>query len=263
MKIIVSHDVDHLFWREHFFKDLYISKLLVRSATLALKGVIDRKTLFARIDAWNDGRINRLRELMAYEKEMQVPATFFFVMRPGKGVAYQAMASQPFIREMLRNNISVGVHGMAYDDPAAMKEEHARFKEISGLETFGIRMHYLRQSTETLNILDQLGYSFDSSKYEVEAPSRMGNMIEFPISVMDTYAVRPQHRTIDTAKAYTLKKLEDAEKANLPFFTINFHDMLFNPAYALYKEWFTWIIELCIQRGYQFTNFEKAMPECR
>jgi hypothetical protein len=78
---------------------------------------------------------------------------------------------------------------------------------------------------------------------------------------MDVYSVRPEHKTFDTAKVYTIEKLGQAEKAGIPFFTINFHDMLFDPAYALYMEWFTWIIGLCKQKGYSFTSFENAIEE--
>ena len=66
---------------------------------------------------------------------------------------------------------------------------------------------------------------------------------------------------IDIAKAYTLERLNMAEKNRLPYFTINFHDYVFSPAYAFYMEWFTWLIDLCKERGYSFTNFENAIKE--
>lgn len=106
-----------------------------------------------------------------------------------------------------------------------------------------------------------MGYTFDSTDYKIADPYLAGNMIEFPIAVMDAYAVRPQHKKIDIAKAYTMERLELAEKNNVPYFVINFHDLVFNPAYALYQDWFTWLIELCKERGYSFTNFENAIKE--
>ena len=122
-------------------------------------------------------------------------------------------------------------------------------------------MHYLRNDPDTADYLSQTGYTFDSTDYKIAEPYLIGKMVEFPIAVMDAYAVRPHHKKIDIAKAYTLERLDLAEKNNIPYFTINFHDLVFNPAYALYKDWFTWTIELCKQRGYFFTDFENAIKE--
>ena len=261
MKIIVSHDVDHLYWKEHVLKDLYITKLWLRSARLLLTGVIDAKTFASRINFWTDGRINRLEELMAFERSLNIPATYFFVMRPGLGVAYKAEQATAFIQKLIMEGFNVGVHGMSYNNPVAMKEEFDMFKKISGLDKFGVRMHYLRNDPDTPKYLAQTGYTFDSTDYKVAEPYRIGSMIEFPIAVMDAYAVRPDHKKKDIAKAYTIERLNLAEKNKVPYFTINFHDLVFNPAYALYKEWFTWTIGLCKERGYSFTDFENAIKE--
>ena len=261
MKIIVSHDVDHLYWSEHLLNDLYIPKLWYRSFKLMLTGVIDVKTFAARINFWSDKRINRLEELMAFEKSMNIPATYFFVMQPGLGVAYKAAKAEPVIKKLLTKGFGAGVHGMAYNDREAMQQEFDIFKNISGLHKFGIRMHYLRTDAGTRDKLSATGYIFDSTDYEIAEPYRIQRMIEFPISIMDVYSVRPEHKSFEKAKSYTLEKLEAAEKNNIPFFTINFHDMLFDPAYTLYMEWFTWIIGLCKQKGYLFTSFENAINE--
>jgi hypothetical protein len=122
VKIIVSHDVDHLFWSEHLFRDLYI------------------KTFAARINFWSDKRINRLDELMAYERSMNIPATYFFVMRRGLGVAYHVSKAKPVIEKVSVNGFNVGVHGMAYNDLKTMREEFDEFKKISGLDKFGVRI---------------------------------------------------------------------------------------------------------------------------
>ena len=261
MKIIVSHDVDHLYWREHVFNDLYITKLWIRSFKLFLTGVIDARTLASRINFWSDKRINRLEEVMAFEKSMNIPATYFFVMRPGLGVAYKAEKARPVIQKLISEGFGAGVHGMAYQDLSAMKKEYEEFKSISGLNQFGIRMHYLRNDEDTRNKLSETGYSFDSTDYNIANPYKVGNMTEFPISIMDVYSVRPGHKNFDKARKYTVDKLEEAEKNNLKFFTINFHDMLFDKSYALYMEWFTWIIGLCKQKGYSFISFEDAIKE--
>lgn len=259
MKIIVSHDVDHLKWSEHFFRDLYVPKLWARSFKLLLTGVIDLNTFFARINCWSRSRINRLEEVMALERSMGIPATYFFVMRPGLGVAYKPADAAPVIRHLLDAGFDAGVHGMAFDDLAAMKEECETFRSISGLSSFGIRMHYLRSDENTRQKLSQAGYVFDSTEYAIRAPYKEHDMMEFPISVMDVYCVRPEHRNLDHAKAYTISRLDEAEQSGIEYFTINFHDMLFDPAYKLYMDWFTWVLNLCRERGHTFIRFERAM----
>ena len=259
MKVIVSHDVDHLTWSEHYFRDLYIPKLWFRSVKLALQGVISFKTAFSRMNFWSDNRMNRLAELMTFEKSKNICATYFFVMRPGLGVAYTHQEAIPIIKEVLKNGQHAGVHGMAYEDEGLMKEEFDNFRKITGIENFGVRMHYLRNDEGTLKRLAHTGYRFDSTLYGNASPYKVGTMLEFPISVMDVYCVRPTHKTLEEAKKYTMKELNQAEKSGQPYFVINFHDMLFHPAYSLYKEWFEWVIDLCIQRGHNFTSFENEV----
>ena len=68
-----------------------------------LTGVISPSVFMQRINFWSDKRINRLKELMAYEKSLNIPATYFFVMRPGLGVGYTWEKAKPFMKEMLEN----------------------------------------------------------------------------------------------------------------------------------------------------------------
>jgi peptidoglycan/xylan/chitin deacetylase (PgdA/CDA1 family) len=226
-----------------------------------ITGVISPAVFIDRINFWSDKRINRLNELMAYEKSLGIPATYFFVMRPGLGVGYTWEQAKPFMNDMLANGFEIGVHGMAYNDEAAMREELERFISATGIQKPGVRMHYLRNDSSTIKNLAQTGYWFDSTEYKVAAPYFVGDMVEFPIGIMDAYAVRPTHKTMDIAKSYSLERLEIAERQQIPFFTINFHDLVFNPAYVLYKDWFTWFIDLCQSRGYEFTSFSKAIKE--
>ena len=78
---------------------------------------------------------------------------------------------------------------------------------------------------------------------------------------MDVYSVRPEHKNMDIARQYTLDKLDEAEKKKTSFLHDQFHDMLFDDGYVLYKNGFYWILELCKQRGYEFSSFENAMKE--
>lgn len=226
-----------------------------------ITGVISPSVFLERINFWSDKRINRLKELMAFEKSLGIPATYFFVMRPGLGVGYTWEQAKPFMNEMLANGFEVGVHGMSYNDEAAMREELERFISATGIKKPGVRMHYLRNDDSTIKRLARIGYLFDSTRYGNAEPYEIDGMTEFPISVMDVYCVRPNHKSLVRAKEYTLEQLNFAEKARQPYFVINFHDMLYHPAYSLYKDWFEWLIDLCITRKYDFSSFQKAIAD--
>jgi len=259
LKIIVSHDVDHLFWSDHFFKDLFIPKLWYRSLRLAFTGALSFSDAFSRMNFWKENRMNRISELMAFEESRNISATYFFVMRPGLGVAYPFKSSIKFIEDVLAKGHNVGVHGMEYRNEAAMMEEFNRFQSIAHQDKVGVRMHYLRNDETTFKKLAGVGYSFDSTQYGIQEPYKISGMVEFPISVMDVYCVQLRHRSVDAAKEHTLDQLSRAEKNEQPYFVINFHDIYYQPAYKLYKEWFEWLIDLCIQRGYEFTSFNKEV----
>ena len=64
----------------------------------------------------------------------------------------------------------VGVHGIEFDNYDGIKKEHRLFQELSGLKNFGMRMHYLRNSGNTVELLNQVGYIFDSTLYKLENP---------------------------------------------------------------------------------------------
>ena len=48
MKIIVSHDVDHLYGKDHWFRDMIYPKLWVRSLIWLIKRKITFKEFFLR-----------------------------------------------------------------------------------------------------------------------------------------------------------------------------------------------------------------------
>lgn len=208
---------------------------------------------------WSNNRMNRIQEVVDFEKERNITATYFFVMRPGLGVAYHYKDAKRYIDWLLKQGHDVGVHGMNYKDIELMKEEYERFSSLSGLNEFGIRMHYLRNDESTFEKLAAIGYRFDSTYYNIRNPYKVGRMIEFPISVMDVYCVHLRSKTITSAQEHTLALLNQAEKGRIPYFVINFHDVYFRLAYPLYKEWFEWLIDLCIDRGYEFTSFKKEI----
>jgi hypothetical protein len=68
MKIIISHDVDHLCPSDHLFHDLFFPKLWIRSIIELFQGKINIKNLFHRFIQIFDDRLNRIPEVIKFDK---------------------------------------------------------------------------------------------------------------------------------------------------------------------------------------------------
>src|SRR5439155_20026993 len=135
-----------------------------------------------------------------------------------------------------------GLHGMEFNDVARIKREHAKFQKLSGLENFGIRMHYIRCDENTLGFLSQTGYTYDTTECAFRDPYRIGAMREFPFQIMDGWIIENykkwQALNLEEAKENTLKILDKAEKNNLQYLGIDFHDRYFSHAFKTWLEWY-------------------------
>lgn len=88
MKIIVSHDVDHLDSTDHLFRDLILEKMFIRSFIQFLKKEISLKTCMYRMTMVFHKRMNRIEEVMEYDKKNKIPSVFFFGMDNVLGMSY-------------------------------------------------------------------------------------------------------------------------------------------------------------------------------
>lgn len=260
MKVIVSHDVDHLYWREHWLRDLYIPKLILRNIIYAGKGIISGKSAIRRSNFLADKRMNRIKELMEFLKKMEIHSTFFFGMSSGNSLSYKFDEAIPYIKLVQECGHEVGLHGISSDSLSKLGEEKRRLEDILQNEVPGIRMHYLRQSSVRNEILGQLGFKYDSTEYKIHSPYLLNGLTyEFPISVMDAYALNANIQSLDKAKQYTLDRIEEAKKHEGTYFVINFHDPYFDESYKVYKDWFVWLIELLKKDGNEFITFSAAL----
>jgi hypothetical protein len=156
MKIIVSHDVDHLTVWEHSY-DLVLPKFLVRAILEYGFNKISLHELIERLKCFRANKWENIAELMAFNKAHHIPATFFLGVAHGKGMCYSLKNVEPWINRIRSEGFHAGLHGVAYNSESAIQKEHRLFKEISGTDTFGIRMHYLRNDPKRSICLPKLG----------------------------------------------------------------------------------------------------------
>lgn len=265
MKIIISHDVDHLYVSDHLKRDLIMEKLWVRSTIHFLKRKISFNTLLYRYMMPFHNRMNRIEELMEFDKEHNIPSVFFFGMDNVLGMSYCRQQARPEIRKVLEQGFDAGVHGVEYKDPDKMKKEHDDFAEISELEQFGIRNHYVRFDDGTFQKQEQVGYLFDSTWFdkgmkEMRKPYKVGNMWEFPLHIMDVYICK--EGMVEEGIRSTFAAIEKVRKTGIQYCTILFHDYQFDDRYSpQMKRWYMETVRYCEKMGYEFISYRDAIKE--
>jgi len=265
MKVIISHDVDHITVWEHK-KDLIIPKFLARnSIELVNKSISGREYLLRLKDILNN-KWQNIGELMKFDKQSGIPSTFFVGVNNGLGLSYSLESAKYWVKKILENGFDVGVHGIAYNNFNDMKKEFEIFKQISGLEKFGIRMHYLRNDTKTLELLSEIGYYFDSTLYKLDNPYKIGNLWEFPLYIMDGYVIigkgnKWQTKNIDEIMDDTKELIDRAFGSNIEYLTILFHDRYFSKSFNSWREWYVRTIEYLKHNKVEFVSYRDAIKE--
>ncbi len=263
MKVIVSHDVDHLSTSEHLLKDFYILKSLVRNTAYLVTNRINLSEYLQRLREFATNKLNYIEELSNFNKANGVNATFFFATANGLSLSYKKSQIKNWIEYLLNSDyFSVGIHGISFNDFSLMKKEKDDFEEITGIHNFGIRMHYLRGDNRTLEMLSRLDYLFDSTFYSIKQPYQIGNMWVFPLTMMDVYQISGKKKyTNNEIKKLIINQLEEVENANLSHISINFHDRYFSTGHRNYYRWYKYLIEILKSRGHSFVNYNEAIAD--
>jgi hypothetical protein len=94
INVIISHDVDHLFSKDHWFRDLIYPKMWVRTTLQLVKGQITTREWRMRNTSCFRKVRNRIEEQITFDKLYGVPSTFFFGMNQGK---------RPILRSLRRS----------------------------------------------------------------------------------------------------------------------------------------------------------------
>ena len=265
MKIIISHDVDHLYATDHLFKDLFIEKMWVRSFLALCRKQVGADTFFYRLTLLLHNRMTRMDELMDFDEAHHIPSIYFFGMDNALGLSYSQKTAAEAIRRVLDRGFDAGVHGINYTDPDKMRQEHDAFAALSGLSAFGIRNHYVRFDGGTFQKLEQTGYAFDSTWYnkkalDIRAPYRVGKMWEFPLHIMDMYICK--HGDIEGSLERTYAAIRRAEEQGMPYCTILFHDYQFDDRFdPQMKRWYTETVRFCEEMRYPFISYRDAVAE--
>lgn len=263
MKILISHDVDHMTVWEHAKKDLVLPKFIVRAFLELFKGKISFIEFLNRFGDFFSNQWQRVEEVMNFNESRGIKSTFFIGVNNGVGLSYPLKYVEKWVPVIHQRNFEVGVHGIDFDSFEKVKKEHETFKRIFKKESFGIRMHYLRANEHTFSYIEQSGYAYETTTQGFKNPFKTGEMWNFPLQIMDGWAIegekRYQSRDLEEAKKYTLAQIEKAKEAGLTHLSILFHDRYFSSSFKTWKDWYMWIIDHLLAEGYEFTTHEEAI----
>ncbi len=264
MKVIISHDVDHITVWEHK-KDLIIPKFLLRSIIEFGYGYTSTSVIMSRFKNIIQNKWQSLEELLEFDKENDIFSTFFIGVSNGKGLEYSKKDSEYWIKKILQEGLNVGVHGIAFDNFDDIKNEYDTLKNLSGLGEIGIRMHYLRNSNNTLEFLSEAGYMYDTTLYSFKNPFKIDRLWEFPLHIMDGYVflnnTKWQNQNLNQAKDTTKRIIETAFSKGLNYLTILFHDRYFDYSFMTWKEWYIWLISYLRDNKFEFISYREAINE--
>lgn len=263
MKVIVSHDVDHLNVSEHW-KDLFFLKMWVRSFLELLRGQIGFNVFWHRLISVFGKRLHRIPEICSFDQQNGVRATYFFGMSHALGMAYNPKKALPWIQYVKERGCDAGVHGCDYLHIDGIKREHDDFAKLTGDTAFGIRNHYVRYDGDTFNKMNQAGYQFDTSEFNKERPTykeayKVGDMWEFPLAIMDGYVV---HHDLEIAKDNVSTFINELPLEDKGYLTILFHDTFFNEmCYPVEKAFYEWLITYLKSLNLNFVSYRDAIKE--
>lgn len=263
MKVIISHDIDHMTVWEHLLKDLIIPKFVVRANIELLKGKVGLLEYSNRMLDFFKNQWQRIDEVMDFNDKMGIKSTFFIGVNNGVGLSYSLKHVEKWAPKIIERNFEIGVHGISFDNYEAIKMEFDIFKEITKMSDFGIRMHYLRKNDETLDFIEKAGYLYDATPQGFVDPYKHNNMWVFPLQIMDGWMVngakRYQSRSLEQAKEETIKKIKKAKELKLSYLSILFHDRYMSDSFVTWKEWYQWLIVYLQKEGFEFVLHKEAI----
>lgn len=265
MKAIISHDIDHFTLSEHYLNDLIVPKFFIRSKIEFLTGKISLTELLLRVSDIFTNKWQNINELIDFNNSYQVPSTFFIAVEKGTGLSYNNKQAKQWIEQILKRGCQVGIHGIEFDSLDKIKLEREAFSKLSGLTSFGSRMHYIRADENTYNRMAQAGLFFDTSEYAFKNPYKIGNMWQFPFQIMDGYIMQKpkqwQCKNLEQCKEQTKKIIEECGNKQLSYIGVDFHDRYFNNRFVTWKDWYTWLIDYLNSQKIEFVNFNTAIAE--
>jgi hypothetical protein len=271
VKVIISHDVDHMWAREHV-RDLIVPKFIVRFGIEWVLGYTRWREVILAVQSLWSGPWQHIEALMDFDEAHGVPSTFFVAVANGRKLCYGLADAREWIARIRSRGFDVGVHGIEYKLADEARDEFARFREIAGRDFVGVRFHNIGFSPSSVQLSDsdvlnlkRVGYSFSSTTFGDTGPWSSDTFWEFPIHLMDGDIFRVgrpwKNRTSEQMKEATVRRIEDAAARGVGFFSLLFHDGFFCDYYRDFRDWYVWLIDYLNEADYKLSSYSDALRE--
>lgn len=239
--VCLTHDIDFIRIRDHKFDHTMFGFLYRATLGTLLNVLMGKRTWKTLLQNWKAVLTLPLVHLgvcrdfwFSFDRYLEIEkgmkSTFFlipFKNRPGSKVQdnhadrraakYDILDIQDTVIRIGEEGAEIGVHGIdAWHDPESARQELSRVSDVTGQKNVGIRSHWLCFNEASPRILEEAGFSYDSTfGYNGAAGFRSGSLqpfrplkakslLELPLNVQDTSLFNPHHMDLTESQARQL-----------------------------------------------------------
>jgi hypothetical protein len=262
----LTHDVDFVGIRRHRFDPTmfgFIYRALCGSLVRAMKGTLSWKKVLANwvaVASLPGIYLGIQKDVMIQfdryaDLERDLPSTFFLIPyknRPGidpegrtakgRAVKYEIGDIVPEVQKLLARGCEIGLHGIdAWRNIERGADERMRVCRMIERPDIGVRMHWLFFSENSPGVLEQAGFSYDSTAgYNDAVGYRSGTsqafrlpgttLYELPMHIMDTALLSSGRMALSEAAAFErVKEISSHVSENGGALTVNWHHRSVGP----------------------------------
>ncbi|HEX5185899.1 MAG TPA: hypothetical protein VFV86_03325 [Nitrososphaeraceae archaeon] len=174
-------------------------------------------------------------ELMDLEDRFNIRSTFFFRTYYENG---NYLDYEDEIKSLIKGNWEIGLHmdGKSIKNLDLIKKEKSNLEILTKKPINGNRVHYLSFDNMLLSKLFQAGFTYDSTmkKYKDRTSiedmnySKINEIIEFPLTIMDTYLFTymgvTEKNILDIFKDAISTAIDKDNSKNIKIITLLWHD---------------------------------------
>ncbi|ADM28397.1 conserved hypothetical protein [Ignisphaera aggregans DSM 17230] len=216
MLLVLTHDVD---WSRRGPSELHVIQRFDRFS------FEDKLRFFTLRENLYDG----IRDIMEVEERYGIKSTFFF--RPFYDDNTSIELYSDIISELVRRGWEIGLHANNTSSIESISQEKKEIERICGCRVRSMRAHYLRIDISTIGKLSAIGLELDSSiclsrdglSIESSGCFLIDNVIELPITIMDTYMFTYWRISPDKVFEVLLTSLRKLYESSIRIATILWH----------------------------------------
>ncbi|OGW37718.1 MAG: hypothetical protein A2Y97_13370 [Nitrospirae bacterium RBG_13_39_12] len=263
----LSHDIDFLGIRNHKLDQTMLG-FLYRASIGSLSGVFKKKLPVNKLiknwkailnlpfvyaglskDFWH--QIDKYTEI-----EKDTKSTFFLIPfkdQPGDNIPkhnarrratkYDISNMDGIAKKLVEKGFEIGVHGIdAWHSLEKSRQELNQIVEFCKGQEIGVRIHWLCLNNNSYQILEEAGFTYDSTfgyndavgyrggTVQVFKPLNTKNLLEIPLHIQDTALFYPRRMNLSEGKAMEwCEKLIQNAKSFGGVLTILWHDRSLAP----------------------------------